>query len=213
MNALVGIGANSGGLYSASPEKRLAVRREVQSMARAALLGKAKAMAKAREQAAAAAGAAPKSRSADATKAAEDSSETDNETQDPATRAVNNELGKDTFLQLLVKQMQNQDPLEPVDNTQMIAQLAQFSSLEQMSNLNDQFSVVSGNIDQLNFISANSLLGRRITGLDVEGEEVQGEVSRVFMQDSLVYLTVGEQLVSMAGVMSIDGMPVESESK
>jgi flagellar basal-body rod modification protein FlgD len=213
MNALVGIGANSGGLYSASPEKRLAVRREVQSMARAALLGKAKAMAKAREQAAAAAGAAPKSRSADATKAAEDGSETDNETQDPATRAVNNELGKDTFLQLLVKQMQNQDPLEPVDNTQMIAQLAQFSSLEQMSNLNDQFSVVSGNIDQLNFISANSLLGRRITGLDVEGEEVQGEVSRVFMQDSLVYLTVGEQLVSMAGVMSIDGMPVESESK
>lgn len=44
-------------------------------------------------------------------------------------------LGKDAFLQLMVKQMQYQDPLQPQDNSQFIAQLAQFTSLEQMTNI------------------------------------------------------------------------------
>ncbi len=48
------------------------------------------------------------------------------------------ELGKNEFLNLLVAQMQHQDPLDPVDNKEMIAQLAQFSALEQMQNLNTQ---------------------------------------------------------------------------
>ena len=51
-----------------------------------------------------------------------------------------NSLGKDAFLQLLVTQMQYQDPLNPQADTDFIAQLAQFSSLEQMQNLNQSFS-------------------------------------------------------------------------
>jgi flagellar basal-body rod modification protein FlgD len=46
-------------------------------------------------------------------------------------------VDKNAFMQLLVSQMKNQDPLSPQDNTQFIAQLAQFSSLEQMQQLND----------------------------------------------------------------------------
>jgi flagellar basal-body rod modification protein FlgD len=46
-----------------------------------------------------------------------------------------NELGKDAFLQLMAAQMSTQNPLEPMDNTQFVAQLAQFSSLEQMQNI------------------------------------------------------------------------------
>ncbi len=51
------------------------------------------------------------------------------------SKPTTNELGKDSFLQLLVAQMANQDPLEPMDNSQFLAQLAQFSSLEQMQNI------------------------------------------------------------------------------
>ena len=62
----------------------------------------------------------------------------------------NDELGKDAFLQLLVAQLRNQDPLEPQDNSSYIAELAQFSSLEQMTNvvknLEDMGKIVN-NID------------------------------------------------------------------
>ncbi len=53
------------------------------------------------------------------------------------TRTPNNDLGEDAFMQILVAQMSNQDPLEPTSDTEFIAQMAQFSSLEQMQNMNE----------------------------------------------------------------------------
>lgn len=117
---------------------------------------------------------------------------------------TNSTLDRDAFLQLLVLQMRHQDPLSPMDNTQMVAQLAQFSSLEQMHNLNESFTQLSGNVDQLNFITANSLLGRTIRGVGADGTVVEGPVDSVHLNGSLVYLAVGEHLVSMAGVLSIE---------
>jgi flagellar basal-body rod modification protein FlgD len=72
-------------------------------------------------------------------------------------------LGKEDFLHLLITQLQNQDPLNPTDSTEFTAQLAQFSSLEQLSNVN-------GNLEQLQNFQAStnnsqavSLLGKEIT--------------------------------------------------
>ena len=75
-------------------------------------------------------------------------------------------LGKDEFLQLLVTQMTHQDPLEPMDDTEFIAELAQFSSLEQMQNMNELLEE-SLNWDYLqmqttNNTNATSLIGREI---------------------------------------------------
>ena len=112
-------------------------------------------------------------------------------------------LDKDSFLQLLVEQMKYQDPLEPTDNAQMIAQLAQFTSLEQMNNLNESFQNLNGNIDQLNFLSASSMIGKNVIGVGMDGSVISGEVSGVTMKGSVVYLTVGDAQLSMAGVQTI----------
>jgi len=121
----------------------------------------------------------------------------------PISQGTGQQLGRDAFLQLLVMQMQNQDPLEPIQNTDMIAQLAQFSALEQMEGLNSSFGMLSGNVDQLNFISAQGLLGKYVEGLNNSGQTVAGTVNSVYLDGSIVVLNVDGEIVSMSGVMSI----------
>lgn len=126
--------------------------------------------------------------------------------QDPASEDA---LGRDAFLRLLLNQVANQDPLDPVDNSEMVAQLAQFSSLEQMNNVATGIETMAGNIDQLNFINATGLLGREVSGIDTDGEPIQGVVQHVQLDGSVVMLTVNDRLVSMAGVQAIREVPVE----
>ncbi len=65
-------------------------------------------------------------------------------------KTPSNALDKDAFLKLLVTQMQNQDPLSPMEDREFIAQMAQFSSLEQMQNLNTSQAVLMEHIAQMN---------------------------------------------------------------
>jgi flagellar basal-body rod modification protein FlgD len=60
--------------------------------------------------------------------------------QQASSKDKSTALGKDEFLKLLTTQLQHQDPTQPMDNTAFVAQLAQFSSLEQMSNVNDNLT-------------------------------------------------------------------------
>lgn len=74
-----------------------------------------------------------------------------------------NELGKDAFLQLLVTQLQNQDPLNPQKNEEFVAQLAQFSSVEQLSNANDALGSLYLAMSSMNNASMTQLLGKEVT--------------------------------------------------
>ncbi|MGA9120044.1 MAG: flagellar hook capping FlgD N-terminal domain-containing protein, partial [Bacteroidota bacterium] len=89
-----------------------------------------------------------------------------NTTSPVQTATASNQLGKDDFLKLLVTQLQNQDPLNPLQGTEFVAQLAQFSSLEQLTNIN---SSLEQNIqsNQLMTQSIGNSLAATLVGKDV----------------------------------------------
>ncbi|ANF87846.1 flagellar hook assembly protein FlgD [Pseudomonas sp. M5A4_2d] len=89
---------------------------------------------------------------------------TDNSSLSSAASAAtgNQALGKDAFLQLLVTQLKNQNPLSPQDNGAFVAQLAQFSSLEGINTLNDSVNAISSNFSSSQALQASSLVGRSI---------------------------------------------------
>ena len=78
-------------------------------------------------------------------------------------RKIKNSLGKDDFLKLLIVQLENQDPTKPMEDKAFIAQMAQFSSLEQMTEINKTLSnmIVNNKIN-----NAYSLLGKWVEVLD-----------------------------------------------
>jgi len=80
-----------------------------------------------------------------------------------ASAVPSKELDKDAFLNLLIAQLQNQDPLNPTDSTEFTAQLAQFSSLEQLSNVNENLELLQHFQASINNSQAVSLIGKEIT--------------------------------------------------
>lgn len=75
-------------------------------------------------------------------------------------------LGKDEFLKLFTSQLKYQDPLKPLDSTEFTAQLAQFSSLEQLYNLSNGMQQMAIAQQQVNSASAAGLIGRNIKAFD-----------------------------------------------
>ena len=74
-------------------------------------------------------------------------------------RTANQQLGKDDFLKLLITQLTNQDPTSPMENTEFIGQMAQFSSLEQMTNMNQSFTKMA---EMINASQAANTIGKTV---------------------------------------------------
>jgi len=89
-------------------------------------------------------------------------------------------LGKDDFLKLLITQLQYQDPTSPVDDKQFISQMASFSSLEQMTNMSQNFQKLSGLLASSN---ATQMLGKTVQ-IDDGASKVTGVVDKVVRGDS-----------------------------
>lgn len=101
-------------------------------------------------------------------------------------------LGKDAFLQLLVAQMKYQDPLQPSSDTEWIAQMAQFSSLEQMQNMN---STITNS-------QAFSMNGQ-IVEILADDKIVTGKVDYVSVSNGIAYVSVNDNLYEASKVTSV----------
>lgn len=98
--------------------------------------------------------------------------------------ATNDAMGKDDFLKLLITQLKNQDPLQPVDNKDFIAQMTQFSSLEQMNNVSKSMDDLSTSMfnfaQQASLTQGAAMIGKWVGGINTDdGTPMEGIVEAV----------------------------------
>jgi len=108
------------------------------------------------------------------------------------TREPNNELGKNDFLKLLTTQLKYQDPLSPMDDTEFIAQMAQFSSLEQMQNIGSSMAMSEG----------VGMVGMEVKWND-GGLESSGVPHGVRLVGGEVRLLIGDTSINMSQVTAV----------
>src|SRR3954469_25120772 len=126
---------------------------------------------------------------------------------DPTQTAANkakrekNNLGKDSFLKLMVAQMKNQDPMNPSDDKQNIAQMAQFSSLEQITNL---ATATQDLANRMSMTQNVGLLGHNVTYTGTDGTAVSGK------GDGLNLAQDGTAKLRVAGQIGIDPAQITS---
>ena len=113
-------------------------------------------------------------------------------------KTTSSNLGKDEFLNLLVTQLQYQDPLEPTDDKEFIAQMAQFSSLEQMQNLNSSFS---------DFM-AYSLVGRYATA-EYGTDTIDGYIESVVNAGNETYAVIDGTSVNVEDIYKVTDVAEE----
>ncbi|GAB6161879.1 flagellar hook assembly protein FlgD [Desulfothermus naphthae] len=117
------------------------------------------------------------------------------------------ELGEDAFLQLLITQLQLQDPTNPMDDKELTAQLAQFSSLEALNNIQETVEQIASNFDNTNFLSGLNFLGTEIRAPGNEIVKQDGEISQVTYQlngDSIrTYVNIFDQYGNIVNTIEL----------
>jgi flagellar basal-body rod modification protein FlgD len=113
-----------------------------------------------------------------------------------------NSLGKDSFLKLLVTELRHQDPTKPMEDKEFIAQMAQFSSLEQITNMNKE---IKNLVQSSKSAEAYSILGREIKAYDSKQQKtISGTVNSVFYKGDEIMISVGDDHVSMESIHSVN---------
>lgn len=110
-------------------------------------------------------------------------------------------LGKDAFFKLLMTELTHQDPFSPMESKDFVSQLTQFSSLEQLSRLNNTLTSL-GEIFLLS--QATQFIGYRVEAESpLTGEIIEGIVKEVLWQDKVPYLLVGDLLTPLSWITKI----------
>jgi flagellar basal-body rod modification protein FlgD len=105
-----------------------------------------------------------------------------------ATSGKNAQMGKDQFLKLFVAQLQHQDPMNPMQDSDFMGQMASFSTLEQVTNLATANEAIAGN---LQLTQSVGLIGRTVSWTDEAKATHTGVVEKVSQKDGQPVLTVG----------------------
>lgn len=117
-----------------------------------------------------------------------------NQPINPATSNLQKQLGPDAFLKLLTTELQNQDPQKPMDDTQSVAQLAQFSALQAQTNMAAQFASFQSNFGVM---QASTLIGKTATvnapNESGNSSSISGTVKAIDVIDGKPYFTMTDK--------------------
>lgn len=123
-----------------------------------------------------------------------------NVNSDGTVTSGNSLTDKNQFLLLLVNELQNQDPTQPIDEKETLSQLAQFSQLEATQNLSDTLTANSG---FSNVAQSAALIGKTVSTATSTDAGVSGVVTAVSLSGGITYLHVGDQDVDASTVTNI----------
>lgn len=117
-------------------------------------------------------------------------------TQNDALR----DLNLDEFLKVMITELQNQDPLNPMDNAQILQQISQMREIQATDQMRETLdSVLLGQT----LVSASTMIDRDITALAVSGKEVAGRVESVTIEDGMPLLHIGAEKIQLSNIRSI----------
>lgn len=115
-------------------------------------------------------------------------------------RSSKNQMDKDTFLKLLVAQMKYQDPSNPTDGAQFLAQTAQFTMVEKLADVNTaQHDLLTAQ----QFFGASSLVGQTVSYLNANGIEATGVVTSANFSGATASLKVGDTDVPLTAIRQV----------
>jgi flagellar basal-body rod modification protein FlgD len=120
----------------------------------------------------------------------------------PTKQTGSSNLGKDDFLKILITQLGNQDPMQPMEDKDFVAQMAQFSALEQMTNVATGLSQLP---QMLGY--ASSLIGKTVSWISTAdadaGQEKSGTVDSIVVKDGVQYAVVKGENVGLDQVTKV----------
>jgi len=112
-----------------------------------------------------------------------------------------NELTMGDFIKMMVAELENQDPMNPMSNTEMLQQISQMRSITSNDRLTT--SIESLSLGQA-LSTASSLIGKTITGVDSLNQSVTGKVDKVTIEDGDAKLFVGSSIINVGNVTGIE---------
>jgi flagellar basal-body rod modification protein FlgD len=120
----------------------------------------------------------------------------------PSAASTTNAFGANEFMQILLAQLTHQDPLEPMNNAEMMSQFSQLNSLQELRDIHTALEKISVS-NQTTYLA--SLIGKTVKALRPDGETIEGVVDGVVTETDQPQLLIGSETVDLTDVLEIKG--------